>query len=311
MSGDLSICTATRSPGSTPSATSALAARPERSNKRAIGQRQAVRRFHRHLVEVGRRGADEIEKIGGHQDSALPLVGASARAFARHGARELAHGRGSDDFVLVGEGLVVLFDIVEIVEIIDHQPMRLAQRRLGEIAERIEPFEPRAIAEVKARDGIDNAAGGGARMHEIMRGERQRARAAAPPSRPSCSPSSACRATPARGAPARRWPANFHPRARARSQAAKPGAGDKRHEIVQPRQFALQFLDHLLDQEIAETDARQGRAAHWRSNRTPPSSPPAAASSVRSEASSGAIAAGMASVSATSTKISGSSPSAG
>ena len=202
--------------------------------------------------------------------------------------------------------------MIEIVEIIDHQSMRLAQRRLGKIAEGIEPLEPRAIAQMKARDGIDDAA----RSRCAHAGNNER-RAAAARARSASRAAALARPVrlieqaPGRVAPASKSRANFRPPLPARSQPAKPGAGDSVTKLRQPRQFALQFLDHLLDQEIAETDPRQAalrvgdrienrrRRRLRRQVRCDPArararSPP-----------------GMESVSATSTKISGSSPSAG
>src|SRR3954454_9739072 len=56
-------------------------------------------------------------------------------------------------------GFVVLLDLVDIVEIIHHQAVRLRNPFAREIAERIELLEPRAIAEMEACDRIERAAG--------------------------------------------------------------------------------------------------------------------------------------------------------
>ena len=68
---------------------------------------------------------------------------------------------------------MVLLDVIEVIEIIDHQPQRLLEAGLGEVAARIEALQPRAVPEVKARDRIERAARGRARVEIIMRGERR------------------------------------------------------------------------------------------------------------------------------------------
>ena len=91
------------------------------------------------------------------------------------------------------------------------------------------------------------------------------------------------------------------------SQAAKPGTGDSVTKVLRLRIVARDFLDHLLDQEIAEGHA--GKAALAVGDRVEHRGvdvvrrPSARACAARI----GAIASGISSVSATSTKISGSS----
>src|ERR1700677_3661509 len=55
------------------------------------------------------------------------------------------------------EGLVVVLDAVMVVEIVDHNAEGFLDRTGCGIAEPIDPFEPRAVAEMKARYGIDAA----------------------------------------------------------------------------------------------------------------------------------------------------------
>src|ERR1700688_4104211 len=57
------------------------------------------------------------------------------------------------------EGLVVVLDAVMVVEIVDHDAEGFLDRTGCGVAEPIDPFEPRAIAEVKARYRVDTASG--------------------------------------------------------------------------------------------------------------------------------------------------------
>src|ERR1700757_2238192 len=49
------------------------------------------------------------------------------------------------------EGLVVVLDAVMVVEIVDHDAEGFLDRSACGVAEPIDPFEPRSVAEVKAR----------------------------------------------------------------------------------------------------------------------------------------------------------------
>src|SRR5262249_23460335 len=73
---------------------------------------------------------------------------------------------------MVGKSLVVLLDVVETIEVVDHDPRGLAYAFGGEIAEPVDPFQPRAVAEMEARHRVDHAALRIARAQEVMRGER-------------------------------------------------------------------------------------------------------------------------------------------
>ena len=74
---------------------------------------------------------------------------------------------------MVGVGFVVLLDVVEVVEIVHHQPERLLEAGVGEIAARIEALQPRAVPQVEPRDRIERAARRRAGVKIIMRGERR------------------------------------------------------------------------------------------------------------------------------------------
>src|ERR1700741_69345 len=57
------------------------------------------------------------------------------------------------------EGLVVVLDTVMVVEIVDHDAEGFLDRTGGSVAEPIDPFEPRAVAEVKTGNRVDAASG--------------------------------------------------------------------------------------------------------------------------------------------------------
>src|SRR5258705_13734453 len=67
-------------------------------------------------------------------------------------------GRPHDDPV-THEGLVVVLDAAMVVEIVDHDAEGFVDRTARGIAEPIDPFEPRAVAEGKARYRVDAAPG--------------------------------------------------------------------------------------------------------------------------------------------------------
>ena len=75
--------------------------------------------------------------------------------------------------MLLRVSLVVLLDVLEVVKIIDHQAVRLLQRPLRRIGEEVEPFEPRAVAEMEARNRIERRATGTARVQIIPGGRSQ------------------------------------------------------------------------------------------------------------------------------------------
>src|SRR5712664_783573 len=57
------------------------------------------------------------------------------------------------------EDLVVVLDAVMVVEIVDHDAEGFLDAAWRAVAEPIDPFEPRAVAEVKARYRVDAASG--------------------------------------------------------------------------------------------------------------------------------------------------------
>ena len=79
--------------------------------------------------------------------------------------------RGHDRAVL-RKRLVIRFDMVERVEIIDHQAVGLLDALGGPIAEEVQPFEAGAVAEMEASHGIDRLAGRQLGLEEMEGGER-------------------------------------------------------------------------------------------------------------------------------------------
>src|SRR6202011_3120653 len=57
------------------------------------------------------------------------------------------------------EGLVVVLDAAMVIEIVDHDAEGFVDRTARGVAAPIDPFEPRAVAEVKARYRVDAASG--------------------------------------------------------------------------------------------------------------------------------------------------------
>ena len=78
-------------------------------------------------------------------------------ARGRSGAQELAHVRRSDDLALLGEGFVVLLDVVEVVAVVHHQAVRLPQALGRRVAEKVEPLQAGAVAEMEARHRVERA----------------------------------------------------------------------------------------------------------------------------------------------------------
>src|SRR5215472_5231929 len=92
---------------------------------------------------------------------------------ARRALHQLPDTAGRDHGALLRIGLVVLLDLVELVEIVDHEPVRLLEPFVGDIAEEIQPLEPCAVAEVEAGDLIGRGAMRGAPAQEIPGGGAQ------------------------------------------------------------------------------------------------------------------------------------------
>ena len=67
-------------------------------------------------------------------------------------------GRSHDGSV-THEGLVIVLDAVVVVEIVDHDAEGFLDAAWRAVAEPIDPFQPRAVAAVKSRHGVDAASG--------------------------------------------------------------------------------------------------------------------------------------------------------
>src|SRR3954471_13851077 len=80
---------------------------------------------------------------------------------------------GGNDGVLLSIGLVVLLDVLEVVEVVHHQTVRLPQRPLGGIGGEIQPLQPRAVAEMEARNRIERCAARRARTQVVPRRRTQ------------------------------------------------------------------------------------------------------------------------------------------
>src|SRR3981081_2977264 len=74
---------------------------------------------------------------------------------ARRRLDEKRHRAGGNDGVLLGVDLVVPLDVLEIVEVVHHQTVRLPQRPLRRVGGEVESLEPRAVAEMEARNRIE------------------------------------------------------------------------------------------------------------------------------------------------------------
>ena len=116
---------------------------------------------------VGDVVREEGEEIGVH--GVHRMRGVRTR---RRGRQGRAHRVGGGDPALLGQRLVVLLDLAEVVEVVDHQPVRLAQPVRRDVAEEVQPLEPRAVAEVEARHRVDRAAGLVLRLQEVVGRDR-------------------------------------------------------------------------------------------------------------------------------------------
>src|ERR1700694_2439666 len=90
-------------------------------------------------------------RVACHRLSVAPRMGSSFE-------QRVDIGRTHDGPV-AHEGLVVVLDAVMVVEIVDHDAEGFLDRTACGVAEPIDPFEPCAIAEVKARYRVDAASG--------------------------------------------------------------------------------------------------------------------------------------------------------
>ena len=68
---------------------------------------------------------------------------------------------------------MVALDIAKVIAVIDHQAQALPYTFFGGIPEPVQPFEPRAVAEMEAGDPVERPAGAIFREEVIMRGGRK------------------------------------------------------------------------------------------------------------------------------------------
>src|SRR5581483_12512416 len=147
--------------------------------------------------------------------------------------------------------LVVGLDVVQCIKIVHHQAKGLFQRLLRKIAQVIEAVEARSVAEMEMGDRIERTPVGRLRPQEVVGRERQknlldrlcRVRIG----RPTGVVQQLKDAALLLGEYGRCFAA-----ALALEPGGKAGYRRERYEGFQPRQLALELLDHLLDQEVAE-----------------------------------------------------------
>src|SRR6478736_2550009 len=143
-SADFSTCTATRSPGTTPRFTSALAMRPERS----IASAEVILRPSGVSMKVApgsrRRTSSKtlllIEK--GPPSSFLRPARRRERA-DRTCLQVFLHGGRGHDLPFFCERFVIFLDGSEIVEVVDHEPVRLREALRRGVAEVVQPVKTR------------------------------------------------------------------------------------------------------------------------------------------------------------------------
>ena len=205
---------------------------------------------------------------------------------------------------------MVLFDVAEVVEVVDHDAEALLAPALGKIAGPVEALQPRAVAEVEARsDRVERQSSGVAGGHEIGRHGAEHRLAHLLDAR---------RIVPPFGGiePGERGAVGRGQRGSGLGALARQPVGEIRrrrqgHEGREPRHFAAYLGDHLFDEEAAEGHAGEAalavgdRIEHRRVGALGIERLALRGSRI------GAIASGISRVSATSTKINGSSTSAG
>ena len=102
---------------------------------------------------------------------------ASAACPLRLESQQRMHLARGGDHPLVLVGLVVLLDVLELVAVVAHQAVRLAQALRRDVALPVDALEARAVAEMEARHRIDGVAVHGLGVEEIVRREPQQQRA--------------------------------------------------------------------------------------------------------------------------------------
>src|SRR5258707_3367483 len=143
---------------------------------------------------------------------------------------------------------MVVVDGVAVVEVVHHDAEGFLDTAWRAVAEPIDPFEPRAIAEVKTRHGVDAYRWP---PRQIAGAKPEQGRAQLLALRRVIPPIAALELWQQRGvgvASIRKPWTEPAPKSRHRRQGGKP---------LQLRKLRLELLDHLFDQEIAERYAAQ------------------------------------------------------
>src|SRR5882757_8023553 len=200
-----------------------------------------------------------LHGVGGAERRRTPEISMSCRRsppFCRTGA-SAPHGLKLEQCVDIGrthdgpvahEGLVVVFDAVMVVEIVDHDAEGFLDAAWRVVAEPIDTFEPRAVAEVKARYRVDAYRGS---PRQIAGAKPQQGRAQLLALSQVMPPAVAFEFGQQRGVGIGSFRKPLHqpaPEARHWRQGG---------EALQLRKLRLQLFDHLLDQEIAERYAAE------------------------------------------------------
>ena len=147
---------------------------------------------------------------------------------------------------------MISLDVIEVVQVVDHYPERLAQAVARQICADVDAFDTGAIAKVKSRDRVGRLSARIPGEQEIDgRRARQHARLDVGSGIGRIKQSQQAVAEFARDV-ARLVSLQF-----CRQPRCKARCGRQRHERFQTRQLALEVLHHLLDQKVAERDTGQ------------------------------------------------------
>src|SRR3954469_4332823 len=92
------------------------------------------------------------------------------------GSQCLADRRRSRNGTFFGEGLVVLLDLLEGIEVVHHQPLRLLQALGRDIAEEVQALEASPVAEMEPGDRIERPPLPVLRIEEVRCRSRQQRR---------------------------------------------------------------------------------------------------------------------------------------
>ena len=114
------------------------------------------------LARAAQRGAGRLRfrcRVAVHRLPSTPDAGAPARSRLE----QRVDLRRTHDGAVMHEGFVVVVDGVAVLEVVHHDPEGFLDAACRAVAEPIDPFEPRAIAEVKTRHRSMRIEGGRAR----------------------------------------------------------------------------------------------------------------------------------------------------